>query len=169
MTGHCQEQCWKCSRNAIDRVSLFPVHLLNRLSPDPEFCMCMCHDLVTTCRWDWLSCGFTANSTQNGSFRRRFPKPICWLGMEKKQHNKSTHSPIKRNVLQHTKKLKTGGPGIESQDHSLRSRSKVDARMSVLHEYPKIPHWHSVVLHARMGWKRAAGRPRTTWWLRTVE
>jgi len=36
-----------------------------------------------------------------------FPEPISWLGME----NKSTHSPIKRNVLQHkinTKKLQPG-------------------------------------------------------------
>jgi len=31
-----------------------------------------------------LSCGFTSHSTQNRSFRRRFPKPVSWLGMEKK-------------------------------------------------------------------------------------
>jgi len=30
-----------------------------------------------------------------------FPKPISWLGMENyTKYNKSTHSPIKRNVLQ---------------------------------------------------------------------
>ena len=27
---------------------------------------------------DSLSCGFTSQSTQNRSFRRRFPKPISW-------------------------------------------------------------------------------------------
>ena len=32
---------------------------------------------------DWLSCGFTSHSTQNKSFRRRFPKPVSWPGMEK--------------------------------------------------------------------------------------
>ena len=35
----------------------------------------------------WLSCGFTSKSTQNGSFRRRFPKPISWPGMEKTKSN----------------------------------------------------------------------------------
>ena len=35
----------------------------------------------------WLSCGFTSHSTQNGLFRRRFPKPISWLGMEKTKPN----------------------------------------------------------------------------------
>jgi len=34
---------------------------------------------------DWLlTCGLTSHSTQNRSFWRRFPKPIPWLGMEKK-------------------------------------------------------------------------------------
>ena len=33
---------------------------------------------------DRLSCGFTSHSTQNRpSFRRRFPEPISWLGLEK--------------------------------------------------------------------------------------
>jgi len=36
---------------------------------------------------DWLSCGFTSHSTQNRSFRRRFPKPISWPGMEKTKPN----------------------------------------------------------------------------------
>jgi len=35
----------------------------------------------------WLSCGFTSKSTQNGSFRRRFPKPISWPGMDKNKSN----------------------------------------------------------------------------------
>jgi len=29
------------------------------------------------------SCGFTAHSTQNRSFPRRFPKPISWVDIEK--------------------------------------------------------------------------------------
>ena len=33
---------------------------------------------------DWWSCGFTSRSTQNRSFRRFFPRPFSWLGMEKK-------------------------------------------------------------------------------------
>ena len=35
----------------------------------------------------WLGCDFTSHSTQNRSFRRRFPKPISWLGIEKTKHN----------------------------------------------------------------------------------
>ena len=53
---------------------------------------------------DWLSCGLTPRSTQNRSFRRRFSKPVSWRGMETKLNltrDKSTHSPIKGNVLQH--------------------------------------------------------------------
>jgi len=52
---------------------------------------------------------FTSQSTQNRSFRRRFPKPISWLSMEKL--SLTQHLPIKRNALQHkmnTKKLKPG-------------------------------------------------------------
>ena len=49
---------------------------------------------------DWLTCGFTSHSTQNRSFWRRSPSQ--WLVWKNKTwHNKSTNSPIKRNVLQH--------------------------------------------------------------------
>ena len=37
----------------------------------------------------------------------RFREPIYWLGMEKTKHNKSTHSPIERNLLQQNKHNKT--------------------------------------------------------------
>ena len=51
---------------------------------------------------DWLSCGFTSHSTQNRSFRRRFPKPISWLGMKKTKPN-TTKALIhlSKNVLEH--------------------------------------------------------------------
>jgi len=35
----------------------------------------------------WLNWGFTSHSKQNRSFRRRFPKPISLLGMEKNKPN----------------------------------------------------------------------------------
>ena len=41
-----------------------------------------------------LSGGFTSHSTQNRSFRRRFPKPIYWLGMEKTKPNSTTKAHI---------------------------------------------------------------------------
>jgi len=64
---------------------------------------------------DWLLVKvFMSHSTQNRSFRRRpFPQAnlFAWHGKNKTQHNKSTQTPIKRNVQQHeinTKKLKPG-------------------------------------------------------------
>ena len=65
----------------------------------------------TSVKWmvnDWLSCGFTPHSTQNRSFQRRVPQQNSWLSMKKtKPNTKSTHSPIKRNVLQHKINTKT--------------------------------------------------------------
>ena len=40
-----------------------------------------------TSHTNWLSCGFMSHSTQNTLFRRRFPKPISWLDMEKNKLN----------------------------------------------------------------------------------
>jgi len=62
---------------------------------------------------DWPNCGFTSHSTQNRSFRRRgvFPS-LAWSWKKTKSNKqKSAHSPLIRNVLQHkinTKKLKPG-------------------------------------------------------------
>jgi len=42
------------------------------LSPTTRFCSAACSSVLI----DWLSCGFTAHSTQNRSFRRRFARPI---------------------------------------------------------------------------------------------
>ena len=39
-----------------------------------------------------LSCGFTSYSTQNRSFRRRFPKPVSWLGMKKLNLTQQKHA-----------------------------------------------------------------------------
>jgi len=63
----------------------------------------ICPVSVCSCRVDWLSYGFAFHSTQYTSFRRRFPKPVSWRGIEKNktQHNKSMQSRIKRNALQH--------------------------------------------------------------------
>ena len=36
---------------------------------------------------DCLSCGSTSHSTQNIAFRKSFPKPISWIGMEKTKPN----------------------------------------------------------------------------------
>ena len=42
-----------------------------------------------------------SHSTQNRSFQRRSrSQSLCFVWKNKTQHNKSTHSPIKRNVLQ---------------------------------------------------------------------
>jgi len=42
-------------------------------------------DTYKLIRWliDWVVVSFTSHSTQNMSFRRRFSKPISWLGIEK--------------------------------------------------------------------------------------
>ena len=50
---------------------------------------------------DWLSCGLMSHSTQNRSFRRRFPNPISWLGMEKTKPNTTKARIHQSNVLQH--------------------------------------------------------------------
>ena len=45
---------------------------------------CLRDDWLNDWLIDWLSCGFPSHSIQSRSFWRRFPKPISWLGMEKK-------------------------------------------------------------------------------------
>jgi len=63
-----------------------------------------------TTNWGWLSCGFTSHSTQNGSFRRHFPKPISWPGMEKLNRTQQKHTFTNRKKCKTTqnehKKLK---------------------------------------------------------------
>ena len=45
-----------------------------------------------------------------------FPKPICWLGMEKQNPN-TTKGPIKRNALEHKVQAKNLKPGsVASHD-----------------------------------------------------
>ena len=89
------------------------VHPGHSLDLDPRLRQSPCLDLTRTwiLRWtqtrtliDWLSRGFMSHSTQNRSFRRRFPKPICWLGMEKTKPNQKKCT---RTQNKH-KKLKTG-------------------------------------------------------------
>ena len=50
-------------------------------------------------------------STQNRSFRRRFPKPISWLGMEKKLNltqQKHVFTSQKKCITTQTQKQKSG-------------------------------------------------------------
>jgi len=58
---------------------------------------------------DWSSCGYVLLNTKQVN-SETFPRPISWPGMEKLNlTHKSTHSPIKTNVLRHkinTKKTK---------------------------------------------------------------
>jgi len=51
----------------------------------------------------WLSCCFTSHSTQNRSFRRRFPKPISWLGLEKNKPNTTKERVHQSKYLYYTK------------------------------------------------------------------
>jgi len=55
---------------------------------------------------------FSSQSTQNRSFRRRFPKPISWLNVEKLNSTQQKHAFANhKNALQHkinAKKLKPG-------------------------------------------------------------
>ena len=60
---------------------------------------------------DWLSCGFTSHSTQNRWFRRRSPKPISWLGMEKLNLTQQKHTFANQNkctAIQNKHKLMPG-------------------------------------------------------------
>ena len=72
-------------------------------------------DCTTTapfCWTDWLNCGFTSHSTQNRSFRRRLPKPIFSLGMEKTKPNttKAHCHQSKENVLNTKTKARFSRP-----------------------------------------------------------
>ena len=54
------------------------------------------------CMIDWLSCGFTSHSTKKQVISETFPQAnlLAWYGQKTKPNTtKSTHSPIKRNVL----------------------------------------------------------------------
>jgi len=83
---------WSLSRPTINRTVMFiPCpHRPQRPQPAGEM-----RPPVKPCSRrtvDWLSCGFTSHSTQNKSSQR--------YGRKLNLNNK-THSPIKRNVLQH--------------------------------------------------------------------
>ena len=53
----------------------------------------------------WLSCGFMSHSTQNRSFRRRFPKLLAWYG-KKTEPNTYTNQKKCTTTQKNTKKLK---------------------------------------------------------------
>jgi len=55
-----------------------------------------------TDRQTTVTTGFYIHLTQNRSFRRRSPtQPLGLVWKNQTKHNKSTHTAIKRNVLQH--------------------------------------------------------------------
>jgi len=62
-----------------------------------------------TCYWihnDWLSCCSTSHSIQNrSSWHVLQANLLAWYG-KTKTNNKSTHSPVKRNVIKHKTKHK---------------------------------------------------------------
>ena len=69
-------------------------HLISRLSIKPTMLR----------RTDWPSCGFTSHSTDaKWVISEKFPEAsfLAWHGKNQSKHPKSTHSPIKRNVLKH--------------------------------------------------------------------
>jgi len=56
---------------------------------------------------DSETCGFMSYSTQNRLFRRRLPKPISWLGMEKLNLTQQKHAFTNQNKCSATQnKLK---------------------------------------------------------------
>ena len=65
-----------------------------------------------TSHTNWPSCGFTSHSTQNTLFRRRFPKPISWLDMEKINLTQQKHAFTNQKKCSTTqnkhKKIKPG-------------------------------------------------------------
>ena len=69
-------------------------HLISRLSIKPTMLR----------RTDWPSCGFTSHSMDaKWVILEKFPEAsfLAWHGKNQSKHPKSTHSPIKRNVLKH--------------------------------------------------------------------
>jgi len=74
----------------------------------------MCPVSVCSCRVERLSYGFTSHSTQYTSFRRRFPKPVSWRGIEKKQnptqqkHAITNQKKCTTTQNKHTQKLNPG-------------------------------------------------------------
>ena len=102
--GSAMKPCNKHNKHMINHIhqaapTLHHHHSSSAVQPHCGSAMKPCneHRLI-----DQLSCGFTSHATQNRSFRRRFPKPISWHIMKQtKPNTKSTHSAIKRNVLQH--------------------------------------------------------------------